>query len=66
MVHIRFEGRSLDLCEQDLELKPGMSDGEVKARIASRLDVSVGRLRDYIVDRVPNGNLILRPVAVYG
>ena len=66
MVHVRFEGRSLDICDEDLDLKPGMSDAEVKARIASRMDVSADRLRDYVVDRVPNGNLILRPVAVYG
>jgi hypothetical protein len=66
MVHVRFEGRSLDICERELNLTAGMSDAEIKARIAGKLDVAVERLRDYVVDRVPNGNLILRPIAVYG
>jgi predicted KAP-like P-loop ATPase len=66
MVHIRFEGRSLDICEQDLKIVAGMSDEQIKARVAERLDVRADRLRGYVVDRVKTGNLIVRPEAVYG
>jgi hypothetical protein len=66
MVHVRFEGRSLDLTERALELRDGMSETEVKERVARHLDVDARRLRDYVVDRVPNGNVIVRPEAVYG
>ena len=44
MVHIRFEGRSLDLREHELQLTAGMDDAEIKARIARRLDVLPKRL----------------------
>ncbi len=66
MVHVRFEGRSYDLSEQDLRLTPGMGDADVKERLARRLEIRPERLKDYVVDRVANGNLIVRPEAVYG
>jgi hypothetical protein len=66
MVHIRFDGRSLDVAERTLELRDGMSAAEIKERVARHLDVDARRLRDYVVDRIPNGNVIVRPEAVYG
>jgi hypothetical protein len=67
MVHIRLEGRSYDLAEQDLRLTPRMNDAEIKERVARHFDIRPDRLKDYVVDRVAsNGNLILRPEAVYG
>jgi hypothetical protein len=67
MVHVRIEGRSHDLTEQELRLTPGMNDTEIKERVARRLDVRPDRLKDYVVDRIAdNGNLIVRPEAVYG
>ncbi len=66
MVHVRFEGRSLDLSERDLDLRPGASDADVKQRLARHLEVKPERLRAYVVDRAPNGNLVVRPEAVYG
>jgi len=66
MVHIRFEGRSLDVAERDLNVRAGMSDIEIKQRLAQHLDVRPERLNPYIVDRPATGNLIVRPEAVYG
>lgn len=66
MVHIRFEGRSLDMTERDLNIRAGMSDAEIKQRLAQRLDVRPARLNPYIVDRPASGILIVRPEAVYG
>jgi len=66
MVHIRYAGRSLDIREKDIEITAGMNDNDIKARVAHHLDVAPDRLRGYIVDRAPNGNLIIRPEAVYG
>lgn len=66
MVHVRFEGRSLDVTERALELRDNMNATEIKERVARHLDVDTRRLRDYVVDRVPNGNVIVRPEAVYG
>lgn len=66
MVHVRFEGRSLDVTERSLNLRDNMSAAEIKECVARHLDVDARRLRDYVVDRVPNGNVIVRPEAVYG
>ncbi len=66
MVHVRFDGRSLDVAERDLELTAGMGDAEIKERLARRLDVRPDRLKNYVIDRTANGNLVVRPEAVYG
>lgn len=66
MVHIRFEGRSLDIPETQLRITPGMSDVAVKEQVSRHLDVNANRLSAYVVDRRPSGDLIIRPEAVYG
>jgi hypothetical protein len=74
MVHIRFEGRSLDIPETQLGITTGMNDVAVKEQVSRHLDVNANRLSAYVVVRVasPKGNrrssgdLIIRPEAVYG
>jgi hypothetical protein len=66
MVHVRFEGRSYDLKEAQLELGAGMNDREVKERLARHFEVGLDRFHDYVIDRGPSGDLIVRPEAVYG
>ncbi len=66
MVHIRFEGRSLDLPETQLGIITGMSDGAVKEQVSQYLEVGTNRLEAYVIDRRPSGDLIIRPEAVYG
>ncbi|AFZ60749.1 hypothetical protein H6G54_19305 [Anabaena cylindrica FACHB-243] len=66
MVHIRFEGRSVDVTEKQLGITAGMNDVAVKEYIARHLDVKSDRLSNYIIDRRPSGDLIIRPEAVYG
>jgi anion-transporting ArsA/GET3 family ATPase len=66
MVHIRFEGRSIEVTQTQLEIVPGMSDVAVKKQVARYLDVSSERLDAYVVDRRPSGDVIIRPEAVYG
>jgi hypothetical protein len=43
-----------------------MTDAEIKEIVARRLEVGLGGLEDYVVDRRPNGDVIVRPEAVYG
>ncbi len=66
MVHVRFEGRSYDLAERDLNVTEATTEAEIKQRLAQHFDVSSERFRLYVVDRAPNGNLVVRPEAVYG
>jgi hypothetical protein len=66
MIHVRFEGRSYDFTEQQLELGITMSDAEIKQRLARDFEVALERFKSYVVDRGPSGDLIVRPEAVYG
>jgi hypothetical protein len=66
VLHVRFDGRSLDVRFADLDLAAGLSDSEVKRSLARRLEVPEESLRDYVVDRHPTGNLTVRPQAVFG
>ena len=66
MVHIRFEGRSVDVAEAQLGIVTGMNDVAVKERVSRHLEVNANRLSTYVVDRRPSGDLIIRPEAVYG
>ncbi|MBH8565686.1 hypothetical protein I8748_26525 [Nostoc sp. CENA67] len=66
MVHIRFEGRSIDVTETQLGIAASMNDGAVKQQVARHLDVNSDRLSTYVVDRRPSGDLLIRPEAVYG
>ena len=66
MVHIRFEGRSYDVSENQLNLAAEMNDTQIKERLAQHFDVHINRLRDYVIDRRPSGHTIVRPEAVYG
>ncbi|NES73761.1 MAG: hypothetical protein F6K24_55550 [Okeania sp. SIO2D1] len=66
MVHIRFEGRSYDLTENQLKVNDRMNESQIKECVAQYLDVGINRFSSYIVDRRPSGDVIVRPEAVYG
>jgi len=66
VVHIRFEGRSLDIPQSDLDVGAASSDAEVKRALARHLEVPEAKLRDYVVDRHETGNMTVRPEAVFG
>jgi len=66
MVHIRYEGRSVDVREEQLRVEAGMTDREIKERVARHFDVGARQLDFYVVDRTPQGDLVVRPEAVYG
>jgi hypothetical protein len=66
MLHVRFEGRSFDLAENTLGVTRQTSDTAVKERLGQHLDIAQERLNDYVIDRRPSGDIIIRPEAVYG
>ncbi|HEX8748132.1 MAG TPA: hypothetical protein VF717_13100 [Pyrinomonadaceae bacterium] len=66
MVHIRYEGRSVGVSEALLRVHPGMTDQEIKEQVARHFDVGPKQLEFYVVDRTPQGDMIVRPEAVYG
>jgi hypothetical protein len=66
VVHIRFEGRSMDVPQGELDVGTASSDTEVKRALARHLDVPEAKLRDYVIDRHQTGNMTVRPEAVFG
>lgn len=66
VIHIRFEGRSLDIPQGDLNLGAASSDNDIKRALARYLEVPQAKLRDYVIDRHDTGNLTVRPEAVFG
>jgi hypothetical protein len=66
VVHVRFEGRSLDVPQGELDVGEASSDAEVKRALARYLETPEARLRDYVVDRHETGNMTVRPEAVFG
>lgn len=48
MVHIRFEGRSYDLAENQLGIAAGMGDKAIKERLAQHFDIKGDRASSLI------------------
>lgn len=66
VAHVRFAGRSFDIPLAALDLGALSADGHIRRAVARYLDVSDDKLDAYVVDRHANGNVTLRPEAVFG
>ncbi len=66
MVHIRFQGQSWRLEARDLDISALSSDQEVKQALAQHFEVPVAKFAAYVVERHENGNMTVRPEAVFG
>jgi hypothetical protein len=66
VLHLRFEGRSVDLPLRDLDLPGGACDLDVKEAVSRYLDLPVRRFNDYVVEQHATGNWTIRPEAVFG
>jgi hypothetical protein len=65
-IHIRFEGRSLDILCRDLDVGPMSTDEQVRRALANYFDIGQGKFRAYVIERHENGNMTVRPEAVFG
>jgi hypothetical protein len=66
VVHIRFEGQSRSIPFSVLDIGNLSTDREVRQALARYLEVPVRKLEPYVVERHANGNITVRPVAVFG
>jgi len=66
VIHVRFEGRSVDIPQGDLDVGAASSDNEIKRALAQYLETPEAKLRDYVIDRHDTGNMTVRPEAVFG
>ena len=66
MIHIRFEGRSRDILCRELDVGPMSTDAQVRRALANYFDVELVKFRVYVIERHENGNMTVRPEAVFG
>ena len=66
LVHVRFAGKSFDVAMPMLGVGPSYADGQIKRALARHLEVPESAMKDYVIDRHTNGNLTVRPEAVFG
>ena len=67
VVHVRYDGRSVDLPFQNLEVGDQSSDQRIRDAVAQRLNESANKFDGYIVDRnLETGDVTVRPQAVFG
>jgi hypothetical protein len=57
---------SLDIPLQELDIPTGSAERNIKTALASYLEVAEARFRDYVVEQHENGNITVRPEAVFG
>ncbi len=66
VAHVRYNGRSVDVPLAALEVPLGAGDVQIKVALANWLNVPARSFNGYVLDRHPNGNVTLRPQAVFG
>jgi hypothetical protein len=66
VIHIRFEGRSIDVPQDELDVGAASSDNDIRRALARFLETPEAKLRDYVIDRHDTGNMTVRPEAVFG
>ena len=66
MVHVRFDGRSYTIPATDINIDTRADDKSVRLAMAMYFDVAIERFAFYVVERYVNGNITVRPEAVFG
>ena len=66
VLHVRFQGSSRDIALDILEVAGETPDEQIKLAVASFLDVSINDLSPMVIERHENGNMTMRPPAVFG
>ncbi len=66
VIHVRFEGRSRDIPLSMLDSGNPGTDGDIRRAVARYLDVPERKFAPYVVERHANGNVTIRPEAVFG
>lgn len=66
VLHVRYKGTSRDIALDILEVESGTADEQIKRAVAAFLDINLDELRLLVIERHENGNLTMRPPAVFG
>ncbi len=66
-IHVRYNGRSIDIDLNELDVGILSSDNQIRQAVAAYLGVPAQKFRAFVVDRnQQTGHLTLRPEAVFG
>lgn len=65
MIHIRYEGQSIDVVASNLDIGDLSSDRDILSAVARHLNAPESKLRNFQVDRSDEG-FTIRPQAVFG
>ena len=66
VLHVRVQGRSRDIALDMLDIGAGSSDDMIRQAVARFMELQPEQLRGTVVERHDNGNITLRPEAVFG
>jgi hypothetical protein len=66
VIHVRFAGHSRDIALASLGIDRGSGDAQIKRAVAVHLEVPLDEFSECVIDRHANGNLTIRPEAVFG
>ena len=66
VVHVRVQGRSRDIALYLLDLTTSSSDDAIRNAVATFMELPPATLRGTVIERHENGNLTVRPEAVFG
>ena len=66
VLHVRIQGRSREIALDLLDISTASSDDVVKNSVARFMELSPDLFKHTVVERHDNGNMTLRPEAVFG
>jgi len=66
VVHVRFEGQSQDIAFGVLDIGDLSNDQDMKRALALYFNTPVSKFTSYVIERHVNGNITVRPEAVFG
>jgi hypothetical protein len=65
-LHIRYAGRSNDVPLSVLDLADQSTDTAVLNAVSMYFQIPIAKLTTYVIERHKNGNITIRPEAVFG
>lgn len=65
-VHVRFKGQSWTLALMVLNLHEPFGPDDVRQALARYFDVAAQEFAPYVIEQYANGNITVRPEAVFG
>ncbi|MFN8554197.1 MAG: hypothetical protein U0103_22195 [Candidatus Obscuribacterales bacterium] len=66
VLHLRFQGRSRDIALEALGVTAATADKDIRNAVAQFVDVALQDFDHTVIERHGNGNMTLRPEAVFG